>query len=413
MANEFKVMERLTKFAVEDFLNSLQLGAKVDRQLDEKNVFGGDSGATAKIRKPVRVTSTTGAEITAGQITDIEEATVTMTLDQRKKTVIGITTQDLSLDVENLRERYIKPKMYELAQDVETAIAGQYKYISNFVGTPGSPPSSFLDVATAEAKLDLLGVPMDQLRSAFYGPLETVNLADGLKGVFPTPIAKEAIEKAMIQNYGGFTLYKNQSLALHTVGVNTGTPLVNGASQNTTYALSKDTWTQTLNTDGWTNDQTGILKAGDVFTLADVYAVNRRNRISTQQLAQFTVTADADSGAATGPAALTISPPIITSGPYQTVTAAPANNAVITVQTGTGGTGYRQNLAFHKNAITMAMVPLALPGEGTMATRESYEGISIRMIKKYNEILDRVLWRCDILFGLKVQNPDWAVRTTS
>ncbi len=413
MANEFKVMERLTKFSAVDFYNALQLGTKVDRQLDGTNVFGGDTGATAKIRRPVRFTSSAGAEITSGQITDIEEGTITLTLNERRKTAIGITTQDLTLDVENLRERYIKPKMYELAQYVESAIADQYKYISNFVGTAGTSPSTFLDVANAEAKLDVLGVPMDQNRSAFYGPLETAQLSNGLKGVFPNSIATEAIERALIQRYGGFDMYKNQSLALHTVGVNTGTPLVNGASQNTTYLLSKDTWTQTLNTDGWTNDQTGILLAGDVFTLAGVYAVNRRSRVSTQQLQQFTVTADADSGSATGPAALTISPPIITSGPYQTVTAAPANNAVITVQTGTGGTSYRQNLAFHRDAITMAMVPLELPGANTMAVRENYKGISIRMVKQYDITLDKKIWRCDILFGLKTQNPDFAVRTTS
>jgi hypothetical protein len=412
MANEFKVMERLTKFAVKDFLNSLQLGAKIDRQLDESNVFGGDSGATAKIRRPVRVVSTSGAEITSGQITDIEEGTIPFTLNQRRKTAIGITTQDLTLSVEYLRERYIQPKMYELAQYVESYIAEQYKYVSNFIGTAGVPPSSFLDVANAKAKLNLLGVPMDQNRSAFYGPLETVNLSDGLKGVFVQEKAKRALDRATFGYYSGFDCYENQSLALHTVGVNTGTPLVNGADQNTTYALSKDSWTQTLNTDGWTNSQTGILKAGDVFTIADVYAVNRRTRASTQQLAQFTVTADADSGAATGPAALTISPPIIISGPYQTVTAAPANNAAITVQTGTGGTSYRQNLAFHKNAFTMAMVPLAKPDEGTMATQESYDGVSIRMIKKYDVTLDKVIWRCDILFDVKAQNPDWAVRTT-
>lgn len=413
MANEFKIMQVLTKYAVKDFLNSLQLASKVDRQLDETNVFGGDSGATAKIRRPVRVVSTSGAKITAGQITDIEEGEISLTLNERRKTVIGIKTQDLTLSVERLRERYIKPKMYELAQYVETKLAEQYKYIANFIGTPGTSPANFLDVANAKAELNLLGVPMDQNRNAFYGPSETVNLSNGLKAVFPQNIAKTAIEAAKIGRYGGFELYENQSLAVHTVGVRTGTPLVNGASQNVTYANSKDTWTQTLNTDGWTNSQIGILKAGDVLTIADVYAVNRRTRVSTGNLAKFVLTADADSGPATGPAALTISPPIITSGPYQTVTAAPANNAVITVLTGTGGSQHRQNLAFHKNAFTLAMVPLELPGDNTMATRESYEGVSIRMIKKYDVTLDKVIWRCDILFGIKAQNPDWCVRTTS
>ena len=75
-----------------------------------------------------------------------------------------------------------------------------------------------------------------------------------------------------------------------------------------------------------------------MFTIASVYAVNPATKASTGRLQTFTVLADADSGASTGPAALTISPPIITSGAFQTVNSAPADNAAITVKTGTGGT---------------------------------------------------------------------------
>lgn len=412
MANAFKVIDTLTKYAVKDFINSLQMAAKIDRQLDKDNVFNGEVGATARIRRPVRFTSTTGAEITTGQITDIEEANVTMTLDQRHKVVMAITSQDLTLSVQYLRERYIKPAMYELAQKVELEIAKMYKYVPNFVGTPGTSPNSFLSVANASAKLDELGVPMDNRRVAFFGPTESVNIANAFTGVFPSPIPKTAIEKAMIKDLGDMALYKNQSLAMHTVGVATGTPLVNGASQNVTYAASKDTQTQSLITDGWTTSQTGILKAGDVITLAGVNSVNRRTRQSTGSLAQFTVTADADSDGS-GNATFTISPPIITSGPYQTVTAAPANNAAITVKTGTGGTTYRQNIAWHPNALTMAMVPLHVPEAGAIGSRADYEGISIRLVNQYDVTLDKEITRADILFGLKAQNPDFACRITS
>jgi hypothetical protein len=181
-----------------------------------------------------------------------------------------------------------------------------------------------------------------------------------------------------------------------------------------TYAASKDTISQSLLTDGWTNSQTGILKAGDVFTIADVYSVNRDTYVSTGQLQDFVVLADADSGASTGPATLTIRPPIITSGPYQTVDAAPADDAVITVKTGTGGSSYKQNLAWHRNAITLAFARLDTPDadEGAKAFRVDYKGISIRGIYQYNAILDRTLYRWDILFGSKAQNPSMAVRIT-
>ena len=112
----------------------------------------------------------------------------------------------------------------------------------------------------------------------------------------------------------------------------------------------------------------------------------------TGDLQTFTVTADATSGASTGPATLTISPPIITSGPYQTVTAAPADNAAITVKTGTASTSYPQNLGFHKNAITLAMAPLDLPTDGASAARESFKGISIRSARQYDITNDKTVF---------------------
>lgn len=410
MANDFKNTSLVTKFAIKAFLNELMLAGKVDRQLDTQNVYN-KVGATVNVRRPVYFTATDGATIESGETDDIEEGIVPVVLDQRKKVVFQISSVDQTLKIEDANERYIIPAMQELAQKVESSIAARYIDVFNFVGTPGTTPSTQATVSAAKQKLDEMGVPMSN-RCAFYDPAASNTLAAALSSVFPVGISKKAIEQAAITRYSGFDVYMNQSLKTHTVGVNTGTPLVNGASQNVTYLASKDTWTQSLITDGWTNDQTGILKAGDVFTIADVYSVNRKTRESTGVLAQFTVTADADSGASTGPATFTISPPIITSGAYQTVDAAPANDAAITVSTGTGGTGYKQNLAFHPNAFTLAVAQLDLPQDGATSARQNYDGISIRTVKWYDGTSDTTTMRFDILYGIKTQNPGFAVRTT-
>jgi hypothetical protein len=52
------------------------------------------------------------------------------------------------------------------------------------------------------------------------------------------------------------------------------------------------------------------------------------------------------------------------------------------------------------------------PDEGAKAFRVDYKGISIRGIYQYNAILDRTLYRWDILFGTKAQNPSFACRIT-
>lgn len=408
MAQNFKNTKLVTRLMLKEFMNELQMGAKVDRQLDDK--FR-KVGASIDVRRPVMFTATDGAVISSNE--DIEERAATVTLDKRKKVNFAITSQDLTLSVEDFTERYVQPAAAELAQTVESAIAEVYTQIGNFVGTPGTFPSTFLEVGAAAKVLSKLGTPMNVRWCAFYDEDASLKLADGLKTVFPTKIAVKAIEEAAIGRYSKFDMYENQSLALHTVGVATGTPLVNGTLQSSTYAASGDAWTQSLVTDGWTNDTADILLAGDVITIAGVNSVNRRTRKDTGDLQTFTVTENVASGATTGPATLTISPPMIISGPYQTVTAAPLEDAVITVKTGAGGSSHKQNLAFHKNAITLAMAPLDLPEDGATASRESYGNISIRSVRQYDITTDETVYRFDILFGVKAQNPDMAVRTTS
>lgn len=411
MANDFKNTSLVTKWAVKEFLNAMVLGDRVDRQLDDSNVFSGAKvSASASIRRPVMFEATASSTFSAS---DIEEAIVPVTINNRQHVGFSITDEDLSLKIEDANERYIKPAMQELAQVVESAIAAVYYEIPNFVGTPGTTPSSFLDVANASAELTKLGVPtMD--RSAFWDSGTSVSLADGLKGVFVQGTAMKAIEEASLGRYAKFDNFECNSLKSHTVGVATGTPLVNGAAQNVTYATAKDTDSQTLVTDGWTNSTTGILKAGDIITIAGVNSVNRRTREDTGDLQTFTVLADANSGATTGPATLTIAPPIITSGPYQTVTAAPADNAAITVKTGTGGTSYKQNLAFHRNAITCAFVPLdvADAGTGVVQSRENFKGVSLTATRWFSGTSMTMSYRFDILFDVIVQNRSFAVRIT-
>jgi hypothetical protein len=126
-------------------------------------------------------------------------------------------------------------------------------------------------------------------------------------------------------------------------------------------------------------------------------------------LQQFVVLANANSGASTGPATLTISPPIITSGPFQTVSAAPADNAAITVF-GAGSTNYPQNMGYHKNAFALVTVPLEMPDGAAFKARESHNGLSVRVIKDYDINNDVDVIRIDTLYGAKAINPGLASR---
>jgi len=298
---------------------------------------------------------------------------------------------------------------------VDSSLYGLYSKVWNSVGTPGTTPADFAAVASAAQRLDEMAVGSD-MRSMMLTPAARYAVAGnqltldsvGTKGT-------SAYEKARLGEIAMFSTFSSQNVQNHTVGIKTGTPLVNGANQNVTYANATGANTQMLVTDGWTNSVTGIVKAGDIITIAGVYAVNpvpgegTTGKTVMRYLQQFTVIADANSGAMTGPATLTISPAIITSGPFQTVSAAPADNAAITVL-GTASTAYPQNLGFHKNAFALVTVPLEMPDGAAFKARESHNGLSVRVVKDYDIAEDVDIIRLDILYGVKAIYPDLAVR---
>jgi hypothetical protein len=411
MANAWENQTLILGIFIRLFKNKWVLAKNVDRQVSEKEFAGNkNTGGTVYVKRPTRFVSSSGASITEGQITDIEQATVPVAVDTYRKVVFSPTQYEMALNEVGIAN-FMEPAVTELVKDVENAIADQHKYLSGAIGTPGSTPSSFLEVGEAQRRLYQLGVPADDI-NAFYNPKASLYIADALKASPDQGTAKTALQKAYIKNIANMDCYNCQSIARHTTGIMTGTPLVNGASQNTTYALSKNTQTQTLDTDGWTNSQTGIMKAGDKFTIAGVYEINAATKVALADLQVFTVTEDADSGASTGPATLTISPPIITSGPYQTVSAAPADDAEITV-IGSGETAYTQNIAFQKNAITLAFAKLPeMPeGSGIKSRTVTMDGIS--MCYSYGGDITNMslIYRFDLLFGVKTQNPQFGVVT--
>ena len=415
MANSLITPSMIAREGLMQLKNNLVAGNCIHREY--KKEFSGGQGSTVDIRRPVKFYTANGAT-RVNQ--DVEEKTTTITVDQRKHVSWKFSTQDLTLSVEEYSERYIKPAMITLANTVDRSIFGLYPFVYNSVGTPGTTPSEFASVAAAAQRLDEMAVLADSrhmlmnpaARYAVAGNQLTLDSV-GTKG-------KSAYEKAMMGEVAMFDTYSSQNIQSHTVGVATGTARVNGANQNVTYANATSGSTtgstsQTLNTDGWTNSTAGILKAGDVFTIAGVFAVNpvpgegTTGKTVMPYLQQFTVLADADSGASTGPAALTISPAIITSGAHQTVDAAPADDAAITVL-GTGGTAYPQNLGFHKNAFAMVTVPLEMPDGAAFKARQSADGLSVRVVKDYDIDNDEDIIRLDILYGIDAIYPDLACR---
>lgn len=396
----------IAKAAVRILDNELVMANRVYRAYEDefaKKVNGYDAGDTLTIRRPTDFTVRDGA-VAAAQ--DVTEGKTTIVLDKRKGVDFKFTSQELTLNISEISDRVLKPAMVQLANQLDRDVMGLYKDVWNWVGTAGETVNSFADFAKAPERLDLGAVPDD--RCAVLSPTDHWALAGSQTALYMQNVAEKAYRKGSIGMIGGVDTYMSQNVPTHTGGTRDNTtPLVKG-TQSTTWASTKDTGTMSLDTDGW--DASATIKAGDVFTIDGVYAVNPVTKVTLPHLQQFVVKSDATANATTtSSTTLTISPPIITSGAFQTVSAAAANDATITIM-GTASTGYAQNMVFHKNAFALCSVPLIKPPGAVEVARESYKGLSVRVIPVYDGINDHSMWRLDILYGVKTVDPRLATR---
>jgi hypothetical protein len=333
MANAFYTPTHVAKEFVRMLEQELILGNMVGSDMSNEFKMRGD---TIYVRRQMQYLGQDNDLDLSSFTEDVVEGTVAVAMDQTWSNKVTIGAKDRTLDFDRWAEMVVRPNARRAAEKIETSLASLYSKFYHFDGTPGTPPATVLALANAGAYMTEVGIPVGG-RLGFHSPTVGAAISNAIATSNVQGRNKTALEKASIGYAGGFENYETAFVPTHTVGVATGTPRVNGGSQAVTYATAKDTWSQTLNTDGWTNSTSDILRAGDTFTIAGVESVHPGTKEATGRLQTFTVLANANSGASTGPAALTISPPIITSGGFQTVSAAPADDAVVTVKTGTVG----------------------------------------------------------------------------
>lgn len=400
----------IAKEALFQLKNNLVFGNLVHRQYKKEFVKVGES---ISIRKPVKFLAIDGA---TRQNQDVEEASHVLSIDKRKHVSWKFSTQDLTLSISQYSERYIKPAMIALANQCDRDVADNYKKVWNWVGTPGQTINSFADLAEAPKRLDKQAVPQG-MRNAVFDPDDAWSMTSNLTGLSlegpgSNNASYEAYRMARLGRVANLETFMDQNIRTHIVGTGTGTPLVDGASQGVAYNTVLTSNQQSLVTDGWT--ATSDLLEGDVITLDGVFAVNPISKDTLNYLAPFVLRADVTTnGTTTSDTTLTIAPAIITSGPYQNVSAAPANDATINYF-GTAATGYPQNLVFHENAFALVTVPLEMPDSAGWKARQTDEdaGLSVRLVKAYDIENDVEIIRADILYGTDAIYPDLATRVS-
>jgi hypothetical protein len=397
MSNSILTIDMITRKALEILENNLVITRNVNRQYDDSfAVEGAKIGSTLRIRLPDRALVTDGAAL---QVQDDNEQFTTLAVASQKHIGVNFTSAELTMQLDDFAERVLKPRISQLASSVDADVANSYKAIYNSVGTPGTTPSTSLVLLQAQQKLNE-GAAVMSPRYATVNPAANAGLVEGMKGLFnPTDTVSRQFKNGMMgMGVLGFDeVNMSQSIKQHTTG-DWGTAI---------------TVTSTISTEGATSiglSFTGSSKTwnvGDIFTIADVYAVNPQTRESTGSLQQFTVTAAATGSSTT---TVSVSPAIYTpNNALATVNSFPVAGKTVTMF-GAAATQYAQNLVYHKDAITFATADLLLPQGVDMASRQVHNGISLRVVRQYDINNDRLPCRIDVLYGFATIRPQMAAR---
>lgn len=399
MSNTLATSSIVSKMALAIIKNNLAFSQNVNRDWEEEftgNMSRGYApGTTINIRKPPRYEYRAG-RVSVPQATT--ETTVPLTLQQGGND-IQFTSSERTLNLTRLEDKVmaaLAPVCNEIdRQGLSLAHFSTFNTLNTTGALPTTAALAIQAMTQMGQRLDEMAAPRDRRRAVIANPALNASLVQGFGGYFNSPSKiSEQYNTGMLTDSFGFVSGMDQNVDVHTNGAATATN-INGANQTgstiTVVAVAA-----------------GTLTRGTTITLPGVFAVNPQSRVSTGQLANFVVTADALAGATS----ISISPAIVTSGAFQNVTASPTT-AQPYVIFGAASTNYSTNVAYHKDAFTLAMVPMWAPpsGKGNVAvSQRSEDGFTVKVTEGYDFINDVSSMRIDVLFGWAATYPELSVK---
>lgn len=396
MSNTLVTCSIVAKEALAVLENMLAFASGANREWEAEysanQSRGYSPGQTINIKKPPRYTYRSGrVAVPQGTV----ETTVPMTL-QQGGCDLNFTGLERTVSLQQMSAK-LKAALATVANEVDRQGLDLARLATfNCIGTPGTAPTTQALALAASTglnqRLDEMAAPRDRMRSLVTNPQLNGAMVQGFAGLFNNSrTLSEQYSSGLMVDALGLAYAMDQNIAVHTNGTQAvaGTN-VNGANQTgaaiTVVGLA------------------GTITRGSKITLPGVFAVNPQSRQSTGVLMQFTITADVAAAAVSLP----ISPAIVTSGPFQNVTASPTNGSPFVIF-GTASGSYAANVAYHKDAFTLAMVPMYAPpsGKGVIdVAQESYKGMNIKVTEFYDGVNDNYIMRLDVLFAWAATYPE-------
>lgn len=357
---------------------------------------GYEPGSTINIKRPSRYTYRAGRVAVPQASVD---TTVPLTLQQGgcdlNFTAFERTLQISSEHIQNKLTSALATVANEIdRQGLQLAHYAAFNTLNPTGAMPATQAAAIAAITDAQARLDDMAAPRDDARKFVMGPRFNGAMIGGFAGMFNSQSAlNKQYGSGLMQNAFGIDPAMGQNVDIHTNGAATATN-INGANQTgstiTVVAVAG-----------------GTLTKGTVISLPGVFAVNPQTRNSTGVLADFVVTADALVGATSIP----ISPAIVVTGPYQNVTASPTT-AQPYVIFGAASTSYNTNVAFHRDAFTLAMVPMWMPNKNGVldVSQQTHNGFTVKVTDFYDGVNDNAIMRLDVLFGYAATYPELSTK---
>lgn len=407
MSNTMLTISKITNEALMVLENELTFASEVNRQYDSQFAqTGAKIGNVVNIRRPGRFVGTTGPAL---NVEDLNETSSPLTLTTQFHVDTQFTTQDLALSIDMFSDRVLKPVIAAIANKIDRdGLVMATTNTANIVGVAGFPPTGLLTYLTAGAYLDAEGTPRDGKRAVVIEPFTSAAIVDSAKGLYlaTDKVSAQYTKGLMGRDTMGTNWKMDQNVVSQTFGSWATTVGTLTAATTTKAGMTATGWAAT-STITLTNSQTITLNAGDVITIAGVFAANPQNRqaYGSNRLRNFVVTTAVT--AAGGTFAVTVAPAIIYGGQFQNVVIPGAGSATAAVvpfsiaATTATAVVSPQNILFHRNAYALACADLPLPDGVHFAGRASDDqvGLSLRVVRQYTINNDAIPTRVDVLYG--------------
>jgi hypothetical protein len=420
MANNFdsNITQKLIRVFLEKFESARVLSKNVNIQLLEGQ-FDPASGDEVNFKRPtdyvsvrtpdgdLSATSPLQSSIITGKAKGLVQPYFTVNVDFKQV--------DQALKMDQLDE-LLAPMATRIVTDLEVDFAAFMMKNSGLrAGVPGNAVSDWTEVANAGALMQSSGIPMDGGWKYAVNPFTQVTLANiqrslgagGSAGALISEAQKQAI---IAQDFAGMMVMNATTLASFTAATTGDRIGALSATPDSTYVTAKDTMTQALVVDSFTN--TFTVFAGETLTIAGVNRLNLSTRKVMLDAAGVRVpwvgTVVADATITSGAGTIIVTGPAIqeTDGQYNTVDVAPLNNDVVTLSVLTGVT-VQPNLFWHKNAFGIGSVPLQKLF-ATDTVGETEDGLQIRVTKFSDGVKNVQKVRFDLLPAYAALNPFFA-----